>query len=142
MPRFHKEIDIKAPVHKVYSFIEDPKNAPEVMTNMIEVNEVKGSGLGTQFKWTWKMAGMKMKGESKNIEDIPDKRIVVKTSGGIESTWTYNFKPQGEATILDLDIDYTIPVPVLGKLAEKVLLKRNERDAEANLLNLKEKLES
>jgi hypothetical protein len=30
----------------------------------------------------------------------------------------------------------------LGKLAEKVLLKRNERETEMGLMNIKEKLES
>jgi uncharacterized membrane protein len=84
---------------------------------------------------------MKFKGENTNIEDVPNKRIVIKSKGGIESTWTYNFESRGDATILDLDIDYKIPVPVLGKLAERVLLKRNEREADTNLMNLKERLE-
>jgi len=52
-----------------------------------------------------------------------------------------NFEPHENATILALDIDYKIPVPVLGKIAEKMLLKRNEREADTNLLNLKGKLE-
>jgi len=45
-------------------------------------------------------------------------------------------------TVLNLDIDYKIPVPVLGKLAEKVLMKRNERETEMGLANIKEKLEN
>jgi uncharacterized membrane protein len=142
MARFHKSIEIKAPVSKVYSFIEDPNNGPEVMTNLIEVKDVKGSGQGSHYKWTWNMAGFKFKGENTYIEDVPNKRIVINSKGGIESTWTYNFESRGDVTILDLDIDYKIPVPVLGKLAEKLLLKRNEREGDTNLMNLKERLES
>lgn len=142
MARFHKSIEIKAPVSKVYSFIEDPNNGPEVMTNLIEVKDVKGSGVGSHYKWTWNMAGLKFKGENTYIEDVPNKRIVINSKGGIESTWTYNFESRGDVTILDLDIDYKIPVPVLGKLAEKFLLKRNEREGDTNLMNLKDKLES
>jgi uncharacterized membrane protein len=142
MARFHKSIEIKAPVSNVYSFIEDPKNGPEVMTNMIEVNDITGSGKGSHYKWTWNMAGIKFKGENTNIEDVPNKRIVISSKGGIESTWTYNFESRGDATILDLDIEYKIPVPVLGKMAENLLLRRNEREAEANLMNLKDRLES
>ncbi len=142
MARFHKSIEIKAPVSKVYSFIEDPNNGPEVMTNLIEVKDVKGSGVGSHYKWTWSMAGMKFKGENTYIEDVPNKRIVINSKGGIESTWTYNFESRGDVTILDLDIDYKIPVPVLGKLAEKLLLKRNEREGDTNLMNLKDRLES
>ena len=40
-----------------------------------------------------------------------------------------------------IDIDYKVPIPVLGRLAEKVLAKRNERETDMNLMNLKERLE-
>lgn len=142
MARFHKSIEIKAPVGKVFSYIDDPNNGPEVMTNLIDVRDVKGSGKGSHYKWTWNMAGMKFKGENTKIEDVPNKRIVINSKGDIESTWTYNFEPRGDATVLDLDIEYKIPVPVLGRLAENLLLRRNERETETNLMNLKERLET
>ncbi|HPI94447.1 MAG TPA: SRPBCC family protein [Deltaproteobacteria bacterium] len=141
MPRFHRSIEIKAPIHKVFSFIEDPRNGPEVITNLIEVKNVSGKGQGSHYDWTWKMAGMRLKGESTFVEDVPDKRLVMKGKGDIESTWTYDMESRGEVTVLDLDIDYKIPIPLVGKLAEKVLLKRNEREGEMNLQNLKERLE-
>jgi uncharacterized membrane protein len=142
MARVHKSIEIKVPVNTVYSYLEEPKNAPEWITNMIEVKDVTGSGAGTHFNWTWNMAGIHMKGESTNIEDIPNKRIVLKGKGGIESTWTFNLESHKDVTVLDLDIDYTIPIPVLGKLAEKVVLKQNEREVDMAITNLKEKLET
>ena len=40
-----------------------------------------------------------------------------------------------------MDIDYTIPVPVLGKLAEKLVLKRNQRDMDVSMENLKDNME-
>lgn len=40
-----------------------------------------------------------------------------------------------------MEIDYTIPVPVLGKLAEKLVLKRNERESATNVQNIKERME-
>jgi hypothetical protein len=40
-----------------------------------------------------------------------------------------------------MDIDYTIPVPVLGKLAENLVFKRNQREAAMSLENIKERLE-
>jgi uncharacterized membrane protein len=141
MPKIHKQIDIKAPAKKVFAYIEDPENDPEWMASMMEVKDVTGSGVGKRFNWTYKMAGVRLHGETKFTEEIPDKRLVVETKGGVESTWTFSLEPREDVTILDLDIDYTIPVPVLGKLAEKVLTKRNEREADMNLTNLKERLE-
>ena len=141
MPRIHKHIDIKAPSTKVFDYLENPANDPEWMPSMIEVRDIHGSGEGTNFKWSWKMAGMRFDGESTFVEDIPDKELVVKSSGGIDATWTFRLEPRKSATSLDLDIDYSVPVPVLGRLAEKIILKRNEREADLGLLNLKERLE-
>ena len=39
-------------------------------------------------------------------------------------------------------VEYTIPIPVLGKLAETFVLAMNEHEAEATLANLKARLES
>jgi uncharacterized membrane protein len=142
MERIHKSIEIKAPVDKVFSYLDDPINSPEWINNMIEVNDVTGSGIGKHFNWVWKMAGIHFKGESTNTEYIPNKRIILKTKGGIDATWDFKVESQKNVTILDLDVDYTVPVPVLGKLAEKLILKRNDRDLEIGLMNIKEKLES
>ena len=141
MPRIHKSVDIHAPVNRVFSYVDDPKNDPEWMMSMVEVKDVKGSGAGAHFSWDYKMVGMHFHGETDRIEDIPEKKIVDRTKGGIESTWTFSFDPRGDMTHLDVDIDYSIPIPVLGKLAEKVLLKHNEREAEQSLLNIKERVE-
>ena len=142
MARLHRNIEVKAPVEKVYSYIDDPRNAPEWVTNMIEVPDVTGSGVGKHFNWVWNMAGIKFKGESTYTEDTPNKRIVFKSKSGIEATWSYNFESKKDVTVLDLDIEYSIPVPVLGKLAEKLILKHNERDLDMALGNLKDRLES
>ena len=40
-----------------------------------------------------------------------------------------------------VEIEYTVPMPVLGKLAEAVVLKQNEQEAEILLANLKNRLE-
>lgn len=142
MARVHKSIEIKAPVKEVFSYIQDPTTTPEWLVGMIEVHNVTGSGVGRHFHWTYKMAGVPLKGENTVKEEIPDKRIVVESKGGAESTWTFNLEGRKDVTVLDLDIEYKIPVPVVGKLAEKMLLKRNERETEMDLLNIKEKLET
>jgi uncharacterized membrane protein len=142
MPRVHKSIDIKAPVSKVFSYIQDPRNEPEWMQGMIEIKDITGKGRGFQYKWTWKMAGIKLNGEAERLEDIPNQKIVDKSKGAIESTRTYNFETHGEITHLDLDVDYKIPIPVVGKMAENIIRRQNEREAEVDMQNIKDKLES
>ena len=45
-------------------------------------------------------------------------------------------------TALDMEAEYTVPTPVLGKLAEKVVEKMNDNEAEVMLANLKTVMES
>ncbi|MBW2718904.1 MAG: hypothetical protein JRD94_10235, partial [Deltaproteobacteria bacterium] len=45
-------------------------------------------------------------------------------------------------TALAIEVEYTIPIPVLGKLAEKLALSRDARDLEVALINVKETLEA
>ncbi len=42
---------------------------------------------------------------------------------------------------LTLRLDYEVPIPLLGRLAESVLVKLNEREIDTMLQNLRERLE-
>ncbi len=57
------------------------------------------------------------------------------------STIVFTFAPHEGGTKLDFEVDYTIPVPVLGKLAEKLVFKRNQREAQLSMENVKERME-
>jgi hypothetical protein len=87
------------------------------------------------------MAGVLLKGETTVTEHLPNERIVSQGKGGVTSTWIFSFKTQDGGTMMELDIEYTIPIPVLGKIAEKIVLKRNEREADLAMSNIKEKME-
>jgi len=43
--------------------------------------------------------------------------------------------------LLNLVVEYTIPVPVLGKLGERMVLRQNEREADQAMANIKAKME-
>jgi carbon monoxide dehydrogenase subunit G len=143
MTRIHKSIEINAPVNKVFAYINNPENEHDWLPNMIEVKNVTGSGVGTHYEWTWKIGELRFNGESTRIENVPEKRIVVKSKGkhGIESKWTYNLNDKGDATIFDLDIEYIVPTRVLGKPVEKVIMERNKRETDLGLMNIKKRLE-
>ncbi len=141
MAKVERSITINAPVEKVFNYLADPMTQPEWLPSMMEVKDVSGSGVGQHFRWTYKMAGVLLEGETTVTEYIPNERIVSQIKGGVTSTWIQSFKTQDGGTMMELDIEYTIPVPVLGKLAEKIVLKRNEREADLAMANIKEKME-
>lgn len=139
-----KSAEINASVEKVFSYLEESESNVEWLPGMMEVKDIaKTEGqVGTHFRWTYKMAGLRFEGETAVTEHIPNKKIVTQSKGGIRSTWTFTFEQQDGGTKLTIKVDYTVPVPVLGKLAEAIVLKQNEREAALALSNIKERMES
>ena len=143
MAKITKSILINAPVEKVFQYHSDSTNQPEYWPSMIEVKDVKRlPGGGANFDWVYKMAGVRLKGSTATTEYVKNERIVTKSKGGIDSTFVYEYKPEGEGTRLTVEADYVVPVPVLGKLAEALIIKLNEREADSTLANLKDRLEA
>jgi uncharacterized membrane protein len=141
MAKVERSITINAPVEKVFNYLADPMAQIEWLPSMMDVKDVSGSGVGQHFRWTYKMAGVLLKGETTVTEHIPNERRVTQSKGGVTSTWIVNLETHDGGTMMELDIEYTIPVPVIGKLAEKIVLKRNEREADLAMSNIKENME-
>lgn len=143
MAKLERSVMINAPVEKVFQFVENPTNFPEVWPSMVEVSNIEelASG-GRKFNWVYKMAGMKLEGLSETTAYEPNRRIVSETKGGIQSKFVWSFTPEGGSTKLHVDIEYIVPVPVLGKLAEGVIVKMNEREADTLVANIKDRMET
>jgi len=141
MAHLEKHTSIHAPVSSVFKYVIDPAHSAEWISGMESAGNISGSAKGDHYDWTYKMAGLIFNGESEIIDQKQDQLQVVHSRGGIESTWTFGFHEEGGDTVLDLAIDYSVPVPVLGKFAEKLILKQNEKAAEDSLTVLKRNLE-
>jgi len=143
MAKSEKTITINAPVEKVFSYIESGINLPEIWPSLVEVTDVKRlPNGGHSDRFVYKMAGIRLEGTSEDIEYIPNQRIVTKTTGGAESTQTWMFQPETGGTKVTFKVEYTIPIPVLGKLAEAVIVKMNDREGGLILENLKARMEA
>lgn len=143
MAKLERSITINAPVEKVFAYIEDPMSQLEWLPGMQEVTDITATeeGVGTHFRWVYKMAGKNFAGESTITAHVPNQSRVIESKGGINSTWAWTFEPQDGGTKLNLVLEYTVPIPVLGKLAEAVILKQNEREADKAMGLIKAKLE-
>lgn len=140
MAKVERSITIGAPAEKVFAYIEAPMNTLEWLPGMLEVKDATGQGVGSGYHWAYKMAGVRFEGESTVTEHVPNERIVFQNKGGIPSTWTWVFQPHEGGTKISLVVEYT--VPVLGKLAESLVLKQNEREADLAMANIKAKMET
>ena len=135
-------VHIDAPPEKIWDYFGDPTHLPEIWPSMLEVTDVeKLADGGRHYHWLYKMAGVKFEGETETVELVPKERLVDKTKGGIESTFVWAFKPENGGTKVELEVDYKVPVPLVGKLAETFIAKLNEREADTVLANLKDRME-
>lgn len=144
MAKLQKSIQISAPVEKVFDYLQDPENLPEIWPSLVEVKNIQRTSGGefSSYKWTYKMAGMRFQGTTDITESIPNQRAVFKESGGIQGTHIMTFESQEGGMLLTVDVEYIIPIPLLGKLAEPFILRQNENEADTFLANLKARMES
>lgn len=143
MAKVERSITINAPVEKVFAYIDEPTNLLEIWPSMVGAKDVQRlpSG-GTNFGWVYKMAGMRFEGISEQAEWVANERMVAKTKDGIASTITWMFQPEDGGTKVTFEAEYTVPIPLLGKLAEAFIVKVNEHEAELLLANLKARMEA
>jgi uncharacterized membrane protein len=110
---------------------------------MVEVKDVQRlPNGGTSFQWVYKMAGMRFEGTTKDTEYVPNQCVVSKSTGGIESTFIWTFQPEDGGTKLTVEVEYTVPIPLLGKVAEAFIVRQNERELDLVLANLKARMEA
>ena len=97
---------------------------------------------GQNFRWEYKMAGMRIQGESEVLEHVPNQKVITQSKKGIESTFVWHYEAEGDGMRLQVDVEYVIPVPLLGKLAENVVAKLNEHEADVLIENIKTRMEA
>jgi uncharacterized membrane protein len=143
MAKSAKHIVINAPVEKIFAYMNDPDNLLSIYPSMLEVKDVQllPNG-GASFKFVYKVAGIHMEGFSEDTEFELNQRTVSKVSGGFEGWVTLVYEAAGQGTKVTLESGYLFPVPLVGKLAETVLIKLNEQENEAVLANLKVRMET
>jgi uncharacterized protein YndB with AHSA1/START domain len=143
MAKVEQSIVIHAPVEKVFGYAADPSHLPEFWPSMQEVKDVQPlANGGHRFHWVYQMAGMRFEGTSDDVEYIPNQQLIQKGKGGIESTITWTFLSEAEGTRVTFLAEYVVPVPLLGRLAEAVIVKVNEHETEVLLANLKATMEA
>ncbi|WP_242333502.1 MULTISPECIES: SRPBCC family protein [Anaeromyxobacter] len=143
MERIEKKILVEVEAARVFDYLHDPRNLLEIWPSLVEVTNVQlKEGGGADWDWTYKMAGLRFHGRSETVEAVRPRRFVTKNEKGIPSTFTWTLEQRDAGTEVVLKIQYELPLPLLGHVAELFLRHSNEREAETLLENLKERLES
>lgn len=141
MMTLSQSIVIDARPEAVFAYVVEPSTMAEWIPPLVETRDIIGSGEGMQFEWTYKLAGLLLRGQTVVVAQVQNECAEYQGIGAINSTWTFRVEPDGGGTKLSIDIVYEVPVPVLGKLAERVIVKRDRRNLDVALANVKDLLE-
>jgi uncharacterized membrane protein len=141
MVSYANSIVIQAPVSEVFAYVHDFRTMPDWLPGLVEVRNVIGDGEGQQCEWSFSMVGIPLRGQAVIVESVPNERSTHQSIGMFDATWTSIVEPRQDGTQLSIEVEYTVPVPVLARLAERPTVCRMERDFAFALMNLKELIE-
>ena len=134
-------IIINTPPDKILESLEDIAHAPEWILSLQKVWDIEGKGKGCKYKWTFKMGGVNVDGNTE-ITEASQERFTMSTQGGIPSTWIWEMKAVEGGTELKLSIDYSVPGSIFGAIANALIIeKENDKELRSALVNLKSRLE-
>lgn len=143
MVKIDKEIIIDAPLGKIFDYLSKPSNLPQIWPSLVEIkNEQLLPNGGYSAEWLYKMGWIFLEGTGKYTDIVPKQWFTIETKGAVDSTIMFTFWPLGKQTRVTLTIDYRVPTPVLGRLAEMVIVKMNENQTDLILANLRIIMES
>jgi len=142
MASWKDSILIDASPDDVFAYVDDPRELPTWLPSMIEVRNVIGTGLGQQYEYTYKMAGILLRGQNIVVEYVPNERGLHQVIGMISALWDYSVEPHADGTVLNIQVEYSIPIPVLGRLAERLAIKQNAASFDLALINVKDVMEA
>jgi carbon monoxide dehydrogenase subunit G len=76
---------------------------------------------------------------------VKDRKVSMRTIGAsrVKMNVSQSFEPTAKGTKLTVTNDYEVPYSILGKLVDKIMVRKNiEKAMERNLKNIKKALES
>ncbi len=142
MKKLNNSIEVAVTPDRVLDFLTHPENLLGVWPSLVDIKGVERRPDGWhRFDWTYKMAGLRFHGSSEVVRIEKDSYLEVRNEGAIPGVFKWSLKPQGKGTRIDLAVEYEIPTPVLGAIAEALVVRMNEREQELLLHNIKASLE-
>ncbi len=143
MAQVKRSILIRAPLQKVHALARDPARWPKWFTGMGRIERVTGEGaVGTVAQSTYVTAGIRFPVTVEVREDHIGRegaRFRARIDGPLAGEDTWIFLPKNGDTEVTMDVQYTVPGRILGKIANRLLLMAgvHERVVEQALQNLK-----
>jgi uncharacterized protein YndB with AHSA1/START domain len=128
MPKFEREVEIDAPVEKVWQVLTDAARWPEWLPGVDHVSQVSPIRKGATFEWT--DGDRKGRGTIAKMEPMKHLEIVTQM-GDDKDAHVFELRPSGGFLSLGDDeckVEYTLDTLVGGGIVGRFVAGGNPRD--------------
>ena len=128
MTKITNSIEIEASPEKVFAWANDIKNMNEAMKGNAELEQTSNGpvGIGSTFHFVGAAAGQTAETDLQVTEYVKNKKFAFHSIGAsktkLAAQWTY--EPTAKGTKLTIDTEYGVPYSILGKLIDKISIKK------------------
>ncbi|MBN9391611.1 MAG: SRPBCC family protein [Chloroflexi bacterium] len=137
MPVIKKSTAVTAPAERVFEILADPKLAHELNPDLVLTSYTPSTIGGFDNSWEYKMSGLKFKGTTRMLVVERPFVAIYETTGDLPSRWSWHLQSQGETTLVEVELDYTIPKLLNNPLLRPSVEKTNEKVITNQVANLK-----
>jgi uncharacterized membrane protein len=137
-----RAITIDAPVEEVFDYWASPEHLMD-WPNLVHVTDIQQlPNGGASYRWVYNLDGMRLDGTVEDVKVVTNQRKVSRIRGAIDILLTARFQSQSSGTKVMVETEYSVPIPVLGKVAEAFIIQGMTREIDSMLGNLKSRLEA
>ena len=142
MGHITRSTSVACPPERVFEVLANVERLPEFSAMTVDVRNGPGRPVqaGDRFDQVVKILGKELESEWRVVEVQPPSllRFEGTATAGATATLTERLTPDGDGTRVELDVDYDLPLGVLGDAVDAVFLhSKNEEQAEEILSKLK-----
>jgi len=146
MARIERHIEIDREPGEVFEAITDLDLLPDWATVVVETHDLPARPLrnGAAFRQTIRIAGRTLESEWRVAELERPRHVAYEATapGGGRLAMKQTVVPTDGGSRVELELDYELPGGFLGEVVDRAYLeRRNEREVEHSLHNLKDLLE-
>jgi hypothetical protein len=137
MPVIKKSSTVQAPAERIFGILADPQLAHDLNPDLVLTSYTPSAIGGFDNTWEYKMSGFKFKGNTKMLVVERPYVAVYETTGDLPSRWSWHLQSQGDTTLVEVELDYTIPKMLNNPLLRPTVEKTNEKVITNQVANLK-----
>ena len=143
MARLELPKRIDAPPAAVFAYVDAHENYHWMFRTPRLTWTTPRHELGAKLQMEMRLGGVPVMVESVTTEVVPGAKLAGVLAAGLVGAWEWRFEAEGDGTRLTLITDYELPIGVLGKLVDRVIVERGLRsDLEWALDEIKRTVES